>query len=154
MYRISVPLLLMILALVSMPGGAASRIELIDGTEINGEVVSVSGGHYVIRSSTLGQIEVPESSIRSVRPDGGSRSGRALSTELQPIQQQIVNSPELMAMVAALQTDPELQAAINDPELIQLVVSGNLDALRGDPRILRLLANPSIQAIVGKMSTQ
>lgn len=154
MYRTFAPLFLMLLALVNMPSAASSRIELVDGTAIYGDVVSASNGNYTIRSSTLGQIEVPESSIRSIRPDGGSDSGSALSAQLQPIQQQIASSPELMQMVTALQSDPELQAAINDPEFMQLIMSGNLETLQGDPRILRLLANPSIQTIVGKMNNQ
>lgn len=152
MYRNFITLFLMILALASMPGGAASHIELVDGTTINGDVVSISNGRYIIHSTTLGQIEVPESSIRSIRPGGGNGSGSAISAEIQSIQKQILSSPELMQMVTALLSDPELQATINDPELIQLVMSGNLEALRVDPRIHRLFANPSIQAIVGKVS--
>lgn len=154
MHRIVVPLFLMILALASMPAAAESRIELVDGTAINGDVVSASDGSYIIRSTTLGRIEVPETSIRSIRPSGGNGSAPTFNAEFQSIQQQIASSPELMQMVTVLMSDPELQAALNDPELMQLVMSGNFDALRNDPRILRLLSNPSMQAIVGKVSGQ
>ena len=154
MYRIFAPLILMFLALASLPGGAASQIELVDGTTIQGDVISASHGRYVIRSSTLGQIELPESSIRSIRPVAARDSNPAISADLQSIQQQIVSSPELMQMVNALLADPQFQAAMNDPELRQLVMSGNLEALRGDPRVLRLLAHPSVQAIIGKVSGQ
>ena len=154
MNRYLVPLFFLILALVSLPGGAASHIELVDGTTIQGDVVSASNGRYVIRSSTLGQIELPETSILSIRPGGGSGTSSTSSIDLQSIQKQIVSSPELMQMVTALLSDPQFQAAMNDPQLRQLVMSGNLDALRGDPRILQLLAHPSVQAIVGKVNGQ
>jgi len=153
MYRVFLLTSLMLLSLLSTPECAASRIGLVDGTEINGDVLSVSEGRYTIRSATLGQIELPESSIRFIKPGGGSDSGATTIPELHSIQQAIVNSPELMQIVTALQSDPELQAAINDPELMQLVMSGNFDALQGDPRIRRLLTNPSIKAIVGQMSS-
>ena len=154
MNRYFAPLFFMILAQVSLPAGAASQIELVDGTAIQGDVVSAAHGRYVIHSATLGQIELPESSIRSIRPGVESGPGSTSGANLLSIQKQIVSSPELLQMVTALLADPQLQAAMNDPELRQLVISGNLDALRSDPRILRLLAHPSIQEIVGKVNGQ
>ncbi len=152
MYRIFLSLFPMIFAVASMPGSAGSQIELVDGTAINGEVISLSNGSYIIHSATLGRIEVPESSVRTIRSGGEKASGSTYNAEFQSIQQRIASSPELMQMVVELQSDPELQAAMNDPELMKLVMSGNYDALRSDPRILRLLSSPSMQAIIGKVS--
>jgi hypothetical protein len=143
-----------LLALATVPSPAASRIELVDGTEIIGEVVSMSNGRYVIRSPSLGQIELPQSSIRVIEETGGTAQAKSANADMQAIQQQIVTSPELMQLVTAMMSDPEIQEAIKDPEFVQLIMSGDLVTLKNDPRINRLMSNPSMQAIIGKMQAR
>lgn len=150
-HRIGRVLLMVLFALVGLASAAASQIELVDGTKINGELVSVSNGRYVIRSPALGEIELPASSIRSIMPSGEKPSAGAQGVDFQNIQQQIVSSPELMQLVTAMMSDPEIQSTLKDPEFMQLIMSGDLDTLKNDPRILRLMNNPSMQAILGKM---
>jgi hypothetical protein len=150
-HRIGSILLMLLLAMVSFASSAASRIELLDGTVINGELLSMANGRYVIQSATLGRVELPQSKIRSIEPVAGNSAQGAGKPDFQSIQQQIVASPELMRLVTAMMSDPQIQAAINDPEFMRLVLSGDVDALKSDPRILKLMANPSMQAIIGKM---
>ena len=136
----------LLLAITSTTDGA-SLIELKDGTRIVGEVVSAGQGHYLIRSPSLGEIRLDESAIPSV----GEQAHPAQTVELGPIHQKIANSPELMKMIIDLQSKPQLQAILNDKQLMQLVLSGDTESLQHDPRIMQLLADPSIQAIVGKV---
>jgi hypothetical protein len=150
-HRIAAVLFLVLLGSISFKSSAESRIELIDGTSINGEVVSMSNGRYVIRSQSLGQIEVPSSSIRSIKPTGATTPSGQANTDIQAIQQQIGTSPELMQMVTSMMSDPEIQEVIKDPELVQLIMSGNLEVLKNDPRIHQLMNNPSMQAVIRKM---
>ena len=140
----------LLLAFASSNQGA-SLIELKDGTRIVGEVVSASQGNYLIRSKALGEIRLDESSIRSIQPSLGDQAYPAQPVELGSIQQKIANSPELMKLIADLQSKPQLQAILNDRHLLQLVLSGDMDSLRQDPRILQLLADPSVQAIIEKV---
>lgn len=149
--RIAPLLILLLLTSISFGCAAGSSIELMDGTTINGEVISMSNGRYVIHSPSLGRIELPESSIRSIQSSGGGTASGAANPDIQAIQQRIVNSPELMQLVNTMMSDPEIQEAVKDPEFIQLIMSGDLQALKDDPRILRLMNNPSMQAILGKM---
>jgi hypothetical protein len=142
---------MVLLAMAGHASNAASRIELVDGTIVNGELVSVSNGRYVIRSPALGQIELPASSIRSIEPAGGKSPVGGKSADFQNIQQQIVSSPELMQLVTSMMSDPEIQTVLKDPEFMQLIMSGDLNALKNDPRIQHLMNNPSMQAIIGKM---
>jgi hypothetical protein len=71
--------------------------------------------------------------------------------ELDRIRQKITQSPELMKLIADLQSKPQLQAIINDKQLLQLVLSGDMDSLRQDARIQQLLSDPSVQAIIERV---
>ena len=145
-------LLSLLLAAVTLASNAASRIELVDGTVINGDLLSMSNGRYVVQSTTLGRIELPQSSIRAIEPVIGKSSGSGGgNVDFQAIQQQITTSPELMQLVTALMSDPQIQTAMKDPEFMRLILSGDVAALKDDPRMLKLMGNPSIQAIIGKM---
>jgi hypothetical protein len=129
--------------------GDPSRIELRDGSVISGEVVGFSDGRYLIESPALGRLQVDESEIRSVQPDGGvaGASGSGYGPEIQALQQQLIADPEVIKMITALQKDPDVQAALADPEFMQLITSGNLGALQANPRFQRLMNHPSLRAI-------
>jgi hypothetical protein len=137
-------------------------IELRDGSVLMGELVGAGNGHYRIRTPVLGEIELPESEVLAIRSAAGSAPSPAsampgspdLQAAVAGIQQQIVGDPTLASAITALQSDPELQAALADPAFTQLVLSGNMTALGTDPRFLRLMANPAIQAILGQVGGQ
>jgi hypothetical protein len=129
-----------------------SRIELRDGSVISGAVVGFSGGHYLIRSPALGEISVDESEIRAVHPGGEASAGSGYRSEIQSLQQRMVANPEIVTLLTALANDPEVQAALADPELMHLVASGNLTALQRNPRFQSLLDHPELQAILGQMA--
>ena len=145
-----------------------SQIELMDGSVVVGEVTAVHDGQYRVRSALLGEVSLPESSIRSLRPRSGgpdagseprsaygSGTGSDSSTyggELTSIQQQLATNPDLMRQIQALQEDPEIKELLADPELPRLLMSGDLERLRADPRVQRLLENPAIQGIVGQVA--
>lgn len=133
-----------------------SRIELSDGSLITGELVGIDNGQYRIRSTTLGEMSVPESAIRSIQPPGsGGETAPDVSAygpEIASIQQQLATNPGLMGQITALQNDPAIQAVLADPELTRLILAGDLERLRADPRIQRLMEHPGIQGIVGQMA--
>ncbi len=145
-----------------------SQIELTDGSIVVGEVIAVHDGQYRVRSVMLGEVSIPESSIRSLRPrsndvdsgaaphsTSGSETGYGSSGyggELSSIQQQLASDPNLMQQIQALQEDPEIKALLADPEFARLILSGDLERLRADPRVQRLMEHPAIQDIVGQVA--
>ncbi|MCG6896014.1 MAG: hypothetical protein LJE61_10515 [Thiocapsa sp.] len=160
----ALPALILAGVLLWVPGVAVleageSRIELRDGSVLSGELVGVGDGRYRIRSSVIGEVEVKEADVLSIRPTAATAASAAMlgSAPADPgggiagVQRRIVGDPEILSSVTALQGDPELHAALSDPELVRLVVSGDLEALRSDPRFLRLMEHPAIQAIVGHL---
>jgi len=73
------------------------------------------------------------------------------SSQVQQLQQQMLANPDIMALITALQSDPEMQALLSDPSFVEAVQKGNTAALTGDPRFQKLLNNPKVQAIIRQM---
>jgi hypothetical protein len=171
---------LLLMALVLAGSGAASagdptRFELDDGSVIIGEALGLADGVYRIRTQTLGDIDVEASRIRrmewanaghsapaTTHPDalgadafgaaGDNAAPAGYASQIQGFQQQMVGDSGIMESIIALQRDPELQRAIADPELIGLITSGNVEALRDHETFGRLMNHPGIRAIIEQMT--
>ncbi|MRR57303.1 MAG: hypothetical protein EG824_03705 [Deltaproteobacteria bacterium] len=70
-----------------------------------------------------------------------------LNEQVSVIQEKMLNDPELMGLVLALQSDPEVQALLNDPSVLNAISSGDITALTGNPRVMRLLENARVKEI-------
>ena len=131
----------------------AQEIELKDGSIIAGEVISLSNGVYTIESNSLGSIKIKKSKIRTIRSksrqsrNGNSSPMPVVNNTVQALQDTIMNQPNLMSMIMALQNDPDIQMALQDSKVMNAVMSGNIDALIGNPAFQRILENPRVQAI-------
>ncbi len=79
----------------------------------------------------------------AVAADGGGD----VTPQVQELQKQMLGDPGIMALIMALQNDPEMQALLNDPKVVAAVQSGDIGALLGDPRIMKLLDNPQVREI-------
>jgi len=135
--------------------GEPGEIELIDGSVIRGEIVSFKEGVYTIRSDTLGSIEINESKIRTIR-FSSRKTGREAaysatpgptSAESQAIQQALLSNEEILPILLSLQNDPEIQAILNDPDIMDAVLAGDLQRLMSNPKFVELLNHPKVQRI-------
>jgi hypothetical protein len=135
--------------------GEASRIELRDGSVISGEVVGFADGRYLVESPALGRVTIDQTQILSLQP-GGAAAGLndGYGAQISDLQQQMMGNAEIMGMITALQSDPQLQAALADPEFMQLVNSGNLSALQSNPRFKALMSSPALRALQGQITGQ
>ena len=137
-----------------------NRVELRDGSILSGELVGLANGRYRIRTAVMGEIEVDEADVLSIRPAGQggapasapTAGGADYSSDIAGIQRQLAGDPGMLDSIMALQSDPEIQSALADPAFVGLILSGNVEALKSDPRFLRLLEHPALQAIVGRMT--
>jgi len=152
-------------SLVATPLAAAeSRIELRDGSVISGDLLGVGNGAYRVRSAALGEMAIPESAVLAIRPasaavptSAGAAPANPLANpgsppgDLAAIQQQLLGNPQTLEAITHLQSDPDIQAALADPQFMGLIMSGNVTALSSDPRFQRLMENPAIRALVGRV---
>lgn len=143
----------------SLSADDMSRLELTDGSIIVGEVLGMSGGVYSVRSPTLGTISIESSRIRSLSNADPAATpvaslanpGARYGADIDALQRQMVGNPDLMQMIVGLQNDAALQRAMADPELMALISSGNIDALRQHPSFLELMSHPGIRGIVEQL---
>jgi hypothetical protein len=136
--------------------GDLTRFELDDGSVVLGEALGLANGVYRIRTPALGDIDVEASRIRSMAraedhaPDRAA-GGADYSAEIEGIQRQIAGNSDMMQSIMALQGDPEIQRALQDPELMGLILSGDAGALRDHPGMKRLMEHPGIRGILEQL---
>jgi hypothetical protein len=140
---------------VGAAAGEVSRIELRDGSIISGEVVGFADGRYLVESPALGRVTIDQSQIRSRQPGGAAGGGpEAYGPKITDLQRQMMGDAEIMGMITPLQSDPQVQAAPADPELMRLVASGNVGALQSNPRVKALMSSLALRALQGRMTGQ
>jgi hypothetical protein len=143
-------LLLLILSAVPALAGPTQRIELHDGSVIQGEVISFDGSVYTIRTASLGNITVAASRVRTIHMEGATEGKGSVLTErpeFRDLQQGILGSPEALNMILGLQDDPDVQAVLQDAELMKAVQAGDVERVLASPKFKRLLENPKVQDI-------
>ncbi len=79
--------------------------------------------------------------------DGAGDAPSVATPQVQELQKQMLGDPGIMALVTALQDDPEMQALLNDPKIVAAVQAGDIGALLADPRVMKLLDNPRVREI-------
>ena len=73
-------------------------------------------------------------------------SGPAIP-QVQELQQKMLTDEQTMALILSLQNDPEMQALLKDPALLEAVQAGDLSALTANPRFMKLLDNAKVKEI-------
>lgn len=141
---------------------AAAIIELKDGSRIRGEVQSVERGEYTIVSPSIGTLRTAQSNIvrivyggdegSSERSASGSSAGNDdLSRQTLHLQAQLAQDPSAMESVLSLQTDPQIQALLNDPQIMQAIQEGDYASLLSNPKIQALDNNAQLKAVLQQL---
>jgi hypothetical protein len=150
-------LLSLLMTGVLAAGSAAAEIkeiELIDGSIITGEVLSLSSGVYTIRTGSLGTLKIDDAKVRAIRPQVSSSSSpqAGQAGEVKALQDKMLSDREIMGKIELLKDDPQFMKALEDPEILNAVKSGDIASLMANPRFLQLLQNPTVQDIQQKVA--
>lgn len=148
----------------SLIAGDLRVIELVDGSQIAGEIVLFEHGVYTIQSESLGRLHIPDSDIRVIRsrrPPSAPQPApspqypdHAGAPALSGYEAQISGDPEVLSMVMALQNDPDVLAVLNDPSIMQAIAARDYNALQNNAKLLELGNNPTIRQILDLVGTQ
>jgi len=157
LYFLVVVVVHFILQTAPVMAGTLYRFELEDNSVIVGELLSKQNGRFTIRSPTLGTINLEENAIRELQTlnaAGSSSSGPPAEwqTDIQALQRELLGNAALMQSIKALQDDPAIRQALNDPEFMRLIAAGDLQALREHPKFRRLLRHPQIRTLIDQVT--
>ena len=137
------------LAALFGPAAFGATVLLSDGTVIQGEIESLHDDVYTIDTEALGEIHIRRENVRRI--DYGGATGAETSPvpiSLPALQEQLLQSEQIMSMIQALQSDPEIRAVLADPEILAAIASGNYETLLNNPKILALASHDKIREIV------
>ena len=70
---------------------------------------------------------------------------------IKTIQDTMMEDPEIMGILHTLQNDPQLMRALQDPEILKLIQTGDLEAINNHPTFKMLESNKQIQDILNRM---
>lgn len=72
---------------------------------------------------------------------------------VEDLQERMLADPGIMALILALQNDPDMQALLADPKVLAAAQAGDIGALLSDPRIQKLMNDPRVREI-GKRAVE
>ena len=133
----------------------AEVITLMDGSTIKGEVLSMNNGSYQVKTTSLGLISLNKSQVRSISsgapaaPTPNAATSTS-SSAVQALQSSMTSDRGIMDSIRSLQNNPDMQAVLQDPEVMQAVQSFDLQALANHPKIKKLMQNAEVKRIQGK----
>lgn len=124
------------------------RVKLRDGSIINAEVISMHDGVYTFRSSSMGEFSVNAKQVQSISSSSlpASQAGSA-NINLNQLQSTLKANPETMKLINGLQNDPDIQAILSDPKIMNAIHRGDYTALVNDPKFQKLMNNQKIKKI-------
>jgi hypothetical protein len=142
--------------------GQLSKIELADGSVINGEIVTLVNGVYTIKNTaTFGEIKVGSEKISKIEtanpalPDSAAslidQANNPNQSQVSTYGQALMKNPENAAIVTGLAKDPALRELANDPELQAAAKKGDIQALLKNPKFMDIVNSPEIQESLKKL---
>lgn len=153
--------------------GDLQAITLKDNSVIRAKVTEMSGGFYLAKSPTLGDIKIASAEVVSIQPDGAAAESAgapaaALTTGLAPAQSSPAGSAGVESLKAAVVSkvqswastregmdavmnfsqNPAVKAIMNDPQIMQAIQNGDYQALMKSPAIKALLDSPQTKSLM------
>jgi hypothetical protein len=130
-----------------------SEIELRDGSVIQAEINAFDGKSYTLHSDPLGTFQVDKSKVKSIHQKasegtatGGGKEIKSLSSDtIKALQEKMVSNKDMLNSIASLQEDPDIQAVLQDPEIMKAITSADISTLMSNPKFMKLLSKPQIQ---------
>ena len=126
----------------------AASIYLNDGSVLAGEIISINSGIYSIQTESMGLININKSKISSINfgsPSDSDKTGgngnSAIMEQASVLSKTIMSDEEIMKMIMELQNNPDFKAVLSDPDIMNSINTGSIEALLSNPKFLKLMDN-------------
>jgi len=139
---------------------ASPTIELKDGSRIQGDIQGIDKGVYTVISPSLGTVHVAQSNIVRIiysgdvsnaaasSPSKSATHDDALAPDIQQLQARLAQDPAAMQSIMNLQSDPQIQAILNDPAIAKAIQEGDFMSLLGNAKIQALESNEHVKQVL------
>ncbi len=127
--------------------GQISRIQLSDGSVINGEIISYADGSYTVNTSAAGEVKIKAANISRIEP-AATAAADTNTDKMNAYAKSAMSNPETAAAVTKLSADPQVQELARDPQIAQAAKSGDIQALMKNEKFMGVaqgLSNASRQ---------
>ncbi len=138
-----------------------SRVELSDGSVINGQIVSYANGVYVLDTPAFGVIKVEAAKVARIESAGYSSSvtpvspsvtsGNFSKSEVSAYSQKWMSNPASAAVITNLASDPSIRELVEDPEVQAAIKSGDIQSLMKNEKFMSIVNNPNMQESLKKL---
>jgi Domain of unknown function (DUF4124) len=71
----------------------------------------------------------------------------SVAPDMEGLKERMLNDEGIMALIRALQNDPEMRALLNDPAILRAVQAMDIATLTNTPAFMKLLNNPRVREI-------
>jgi len=139
----------------------ANRIQLTDGSVINGEIISYLNGIYVINTAAFGEIKIEAAKISKIESEDAPAVNTPVNTDIQTnipnksmvdsYRQKLMANPENAAVITGLATDPAIQDLAKDPQIMEAAKAGDIQGLMKNPKFINIVNNPKMQEAIKKL---
>ena len=132
-----------------------ATIILQDETQIIGTVMSLKDGVYQVKSEALGELRIPAERVARIT-FGDQAKPAPLSAPLQEVPtgdvldgllKTLMSNRTVMGKVEKLQQDKDIQAILNDPEIMQAIEQRDIMKLLNNKKLRSLMEKPEVKDI-------
>jgi len=131
---------------------------------VKGEVVSLSGGKYKVKSPSLGTVSIDESKVctiskideaaESSKEDTDSLDSARIQIGGQKLRSTITGNEDIMKLVSGLISNLDLQALLNDPAILNAAKSMDIQTLLANEKFVNVVNDPKVKDVVRKIKGQ
>lgn len=123
--------------------GQFSRIELSDGSVIQGEIISLENGAYTLKTAELGELKIDASKIRNIQMPNSDAGAQGYT--------QVPSNADFKSEVDKVLADPQFQELTKDPDITNAAKSGDIKSLMSNDKIKNLINNPKLKEIENRL---
>lgn len=84
----------------------------------------------------------------------GETGQSGIPSQVEGLKERMMKDEGIMALIRALQDDPEMKAILSDPEMMSALQAGDIGALINNPAFLKILNNPRVREIEKRVNAQ